>query len=391
MRLSSISTIYRKEMLDMVRDRRTLISMVLVPIAAMPVLFLFMGRIISSAEKRAGEEAVTIAVQGSERLPGLLNALAGAGFQFVPKADLKAAVEKKEIAAGVEPVVLPSGVKEVRIYADQTREGSGVAAGKIRTALDLFKENLARQQLLARGVPPDVLSPFTVKRVDLAPAKKMAGMFWGSMLGYVVVLLMFSGGMYPAIDLTAGEKERRTLEVLLSAPAGRDEIILAKILATTSAVAITALLSVLSLVVSLRYADFGKASKVLKPGGMPLDPSVIALVMLALVPTAIMAASIMVAIALFAKSFKEAQSYLTPLVMAVIFPLIAGMLPGIQLTPALALIPLFNVCQLIKEIFQGDFNRLSFAITMASNVVYAGIAFYAAVQVFKSEKVLFRT
>ena len=307
------------------------------------------------------------------------------------KADLKAAVEKKEIAAGVEPIVLPSGVKEVRIYADQTREGSGVAAGKIRTALDLFKENLAKQQLLARGVPAEVLSPFTVKRVDLAPAKKMAGMFWGSMLGYVVVLLMFSGGMYPAIDLTAGEKERRTLEVLLSAPAGRDEIILAKILATTSAVAITALLSVLSLVVSLRYADFGKASKVLKPGGMPLDPSVIALVMLALVPTAIMAASIMVAIALFAKSFKEAQSYLTPLVMAVIFPLIAGMLPGIQLTPALALIPLFNVCQLIKEIFQGDFNRLSFAITMASNVVYAGIAFYAAVQVFKSEKVLFRT
>jgi len=391
MRLSSISTIYRKEMLDMVRDRRTLISMVLVPVAAMPVLFLFMGRIISSAEKRAGEEAVTIAVQGSERLPGLLNALVGAGFRLVPKADLKAAVEKKEIAAGVEPVVLPSGVKEVRIYADQTREGSGVAAGKIRTALDLFKENLARQQLLARGVPPDVLSPFTVKRVDIAPAKKMAGMFWGSMLGYVVVLLMFSGGMYPAIDLTAGEKERRTLEVLLSAPAGRDEIILAKILATTSAVAITALLSILSLVVSLRYADFGKASKMLKPGGMPLDPSVLPLVMLALAPTAIMAASIMIAIALFAKSFKEAQSYLTPLVMAVIFPLIAGMLPGIQLTPALAVIPLFNVCQLIKEIFQGDFNRLSFAITMASNIVYAGIAFFAAVQVFKSEKVLFRT
>jgi sodium transport system permease protein len=378
-------------MLDMVRDRRTLISMVLVPIAAMPVLFLFMGRMISSAEKRAGEEAVTIAVQGGERLPGLRNALAGAGFKLLDKADMKAAVEKKEIAAGVEPILLPSGVKEVRIYADQTREGSGVAAGKIRAALDLFKENLAKQQLIARGVPVEVLSPFTVKRVDLAPAKKMAGMVWGSMLGYVVVLLMFSGGMYPAIDLTAGEKERRTLEVLLSSPAGRDEIILGKILATTSAVAITALLSILSLVVSIRYADFGKASKMLKPGGMPLDPSVIALVMLALVPTAIMAASIMIAIALFAKSFKEAQSYLTPLIMAVIFPLIAGMLPGIQLTPALALIPLFNVCQLIKEIFQGDFNRLSFAITMASNIVYAGIAFFAAVQVFKSEKVLFRT
>lgn len=391
MRLSLIPVIYRKEMLDTVRDRRTLISMVVVPIAAMPLLFLFVGRFVSSAERKAGEEAVTIAVEGSERLPGLLNALAGAGFKFVSKADLKAAVEKKEIAAGVEPVVLASGATEVRIYTDLTRQASEVAAGKVRAALDRFKEDHAKLRLLALGVPADVLSPFTVRRVNIAPEKKMAGMFWGAMLGYVVVLLMFTGGMYPAIDLTAGEKERRTLEVLLSAPAGRDEIILAKILAATSAILVTALLSVLSLVVSVRYADFGQASKTLQLGSMPLDASVISLVVLTLAPLAVMAASIMIAIALFAKSFKEAQSYLTPLVMVVVFPLLAGMLPGIQLTPALALVPLFNACQLIKEIFLGDYNRLSFAITMAANIAYAAIAFWVAVQVFKNERVLFRT
>jgi sodium transport system permease protein len=99
----------------------------------------------------------------------------------------------------------------------------------------------------------------------------------------------------------------------------------------------------------------------------------------------------MVAIALLAKSFKEAQSYLTPLVMAAVFPLVIGMLPGLQLTPVLALIPLFNVCQLIKEIFLGEFTHLAFAITMAANVVYAGVAFWAAVRVFSNERVLFRT
>jgi len=298
-------------------------------------------------------------------------------------------VESKAIAAGVEAATLPSGAKEVRIYADDTLQASQVASGKIRMALDQFKVNSSRLRLQALGVPEDVLSPFTVKRVDLAPPKKMAGMVWGGMLGYVVVLLMFSGGMYPAIDLTAGEKERRTLEMLLSSPAGRYEIILAKILAATTAIAITAVLSLSSLAVSLHYVDFGKGAKMLQ--GMTLDVRILALVALALLPTAIMAASLMIGIALFAKSFKEAQSYLTPLVMAVVFPLVAGMLPGIQLSPALAMVPLFNVCQLIKEIFQGDFNRLSFAITMASNLVYAGIAFLAAVQVFKSEKVLFRT
>ena len=389
MRLSSIWLLYRKEMLDTVRDRRTIVSMVLVPIVAMPLLFLAMQTIISFVEKRAGQEALTISVRGGDRLPGLLNALAGAGFKFASQPDLKAAVESKAIAAGVEAVVLPSGAKEVRIYADDTLQASQVASGKIRMALDQFKVNSSRLRLQALGVPEDVLSPFTVKRVDLAPPKKMAGMVWGGMLGYVVVLLMFSGGMYPAIDLTAGEKERRTLEMLLSSPAGRYEIILAKILAATTAIAITAVLSLSSLAVSLHYVDFGKGAKMLQ--GMTLDVRILALVALALLPTAIMAASLMIGIALFAKSFKEAQSYLTPLVMAVVFPLVAGMLPGIQLSPALAMVPLFNVCQLIKEIFQGDFNRLSFAITMASNLVYAGIAFLAAVQVFKSEKVLFRT
>lgn len=392
MRLDSVPAIYRKELLDTVRDRRTLVSMVVVPVLAMPLLFLFIGKLMTAAEKRAGEKADTIAVSGAERVPGLLNALAGAGFKFAAKPDLKAAMEKKEIAAGVEPVALPDGKTEVRIYADLTRQDSEMAAQKIRAALDRFKEDNARIRLRVMGVPDDVLSPFTVKRVNIAQ-KKMAGFVWGSMLGYVVVLLMFSGGMYPAIDLTAGEKERRTLEVLLSAPTGRDQIVLGKILATTTAVFITAFLTLASLAVSFRYVKLSKASQTLGSlsGGMPLDPAALGLVLLALAPTAIMAASVMIAIALFAKSFKEAQSYLTPLIMAVIFPLVAGMLPGMQLTPPLALIPLFNVCQLIKEIFLGDYNRISLVITLVSNVVYAGAAFVFAVRVFKSERVLFRT
>ena len=262
MRFDSISAIYRKEMLDMVRDRRTLLSMVVVPVLAMPVLFLFMGRLITAAEERAGAKAETIAINGADRVPGLLNALAGAGFKFVSKPDLRAAMEKKEIAAGVEPVVLPDGKKEVQIYADLTRRDSDMAAQRIRAALDRFKEDNARIRLRTMGVPDDVLSPFTVKRINVGQ-KKMAGFMWGSMLGYVVVLLMFSGGMYPAIDLTAGEKERRTLEVLLSAPTGRDQIILGKILATTTAVFVTAILTLSSLGISFRYVRLGWSSKML--------------------------------------------------------------------------------------------------------------------------------
>ena len=391
MNRSPVLTIYKKEMLDTIRDRRTLISMVVVPLAAIPLLFLVMSKFVSSSEKIAGNEAAAIAVRNADRLPGLLNALAQAGFKLATRDDIKAAIERKEIAAGVEPVELPGqGKIEVRVYADLTRRSSEVASGRIRAALAAFRQDSIRLKLTALGLPVSIADPFAVKPVNIAPEKKMAGLFWGSMVGYFVVLLMFTGGMYPAIDMTAGEKERRTLEVVLASPARRGAVILGKIFATTTAVLITAILSIVSLVVSFRFADFGKEMS-RTVGHMPLDVRSVALVFVALAPMAFLAASLMIAIALFAKSFKEAQSYLTPLIMVVIFPLVLGMLPGFQLTPALALMPLFNVCQLIKEIFLGEYSGLAFAITMAANMVYAAVAFYAAVRVFSNERVLFRT
>jgi len=393
MSLNQVPVIYKKEILDTVRDRRTLISMIILPVAAMPLLLFVLGKFISSAERKAGEEAVTIAVRGGDAVPGLVEALKKSGFELAASDDLRTAVEKKEIAAGLEIVTAAGSGTELRIYSDDTRQASGIAARKIRTALDKFKEEKILDQLRGFGVPETVLTPFVVKTVNVAPVQKLAGFFWGSIVAYFVVFLMFSGGMYPAIDLTAGEKERRTLEIYLASPAGRDAIVLGKILATTTAVLVTALLSILSVLISIRYTTFGESSGKLQAitGRMPLDAQTWGLVFLALIPTAVMAASLMIAIALLAKSFKEAQSYLTPLVMAVVLPLVVGMLPGMALTPALALVPLFNICQLIKEIFIGQFTWLAYAITMAANIVYAAAAYWLAVRVFKSERVLFRT
>ena len=257
----------------------------------------------------------------------------------------------------------------------------------------IIPDDTVKLRLRSYGVPEAVLSPFSIKRENVAPKQRMAGFMWGGILGYLVVLLMFTGGMYPAIDATAGEKERRTLEVVLSSPAGRNELILGKILATTTAVFATAVLTVSSLLVSFRYVEFGSETQKLREtlGNLPIDVHTMGLVLVALLPTAIMGASIMIAVALFAKSFKEAQSYLTPLLSAIIFPLIVGMMPGVTLTPASALIPLFNVCQLVKQIIQGEYAASNFAIVMAANAIYAVVAFFAAVRVFNDEKVLFRT
>jgi sodium transport system permease protein len=378
-------------MIDMVRDRRTLISMIVVPIVSMPLMFALMSHFLTSAGKKAEEESLVVGVHQAARLPGLLNALSGAGFVVRDTPDIRGAVEGKQVAAGVEPAMPPDGVPEVRIYADLTRQTSQLAATRIRAALDTFKETSVRIRLMQRGVPDSVMTPFTVERVNVAPPAKMAASFWGTILGYTVVIFMFSGAMYPAIDMTAGEKERRTLEVLLSAPARREEVILGKLLAATTSVLVTAALSIVSMVLSFQLLRGRRGAGLEQLGGqMTLDLHHAALVMLSLVPLAVLAASLMIAVALFAKSFKEAQTYLTPLVMLSIFPLMVGFAP-IQLTPALAAIPVFNVCQSIKEIFLGDMNTLAFITMMAANIGYAALAFLAAVRIFKDERVLFRT
>jgi len=389
MNLKISAAVYQKEMLEIFRDKRTLISMVVVPLVAIPLMFNLINRFMSSREKEAEGESTTVGVLGLDKVPTVLDALKSAGFQPVVKEDLRAAVEKKEVAASVDETQDASGDKRINIYLDRTRQASELAGEKIRTTFDKLKLDTVKASLRGSGLSEKVLTPFTATRVNVASEKKMSGLVFGSALGYVVILLMFTGAMYPAIDMTAGEKERRTLEAVLASPAGRSEIVLGKITATATAAFITALLTLGSMAYSFRFAP--QASRTQEAFHMtPPDIPTLALVLVTVLPTAIVAASLMVAIALFAKSYKEGQSYLTPIVMLAAFPAIAGMLPGLELTPTLALIPIFNVCQLIKQIFLGEFSRVAYGIAFAANLAYATIAYFIASRIFKSESVLFR-
>ena len=390
MNLKISAAVYQKEMLEVFRDRRTMISMVVVPLLAIPLLFSLINGFMSSREKEAQGEALSVGVLGDDKLPTVIQSLKAAGFQPVVKADLRGAVEKKEVAAAVEETEdATTGEKLLNVYVDRTRQASEIAGDKIQTALEKLKTDTVRASLRGSGLPERILTPFTTKSVNVASEKKMSGLVFGSALGYVVILLMFTGAMYPAIDMTAGEKERRTLEAVLASPAGRSEIVLGKIAATATAAFITALLTLGSMAYSFRFSP--QAATAQETFHMaPPDMGSLALALVTVIPTAIVAASLMVAIALFAKSYKEGMSYLTPIVMLAAFPAVVGMLPGLELTPALALIPIFNVCQLIKEIFLGEFSRVAYAVAFGANLVYATVGYFVAARIFKSESVLFR-
>ena len=392
MRFEIVKAIYKKELLDLVRDRRTLISMIAVPVLVFPLLMVVGSRVVRSMDQKSKDEAKTMTVAVHAADPEIAAAVRKAGLLVTEEAgDVRSRVESKKSIAAVEEI--PGPVPMLQVYADEANPPSRGTADTIRAALGELKAERVRRSLRSSGIAESVLTPFQVKRVNVAPPRKMAGMVWGTMLGYLLLLTMFTGGMYPVIDMTAGEKERKTLETFLASPAGRDEIVLGKILAAMTAIAITAALTLTSVVASVRNMRAGAGNEEMKAmlNTMPLDSNTMGLIALTLIPLIVFSASAMMAIAIHARSFKEGSSYLQPLMLAVIFPALLGGMPGMELTPAMCLIPIFNASQLIRAIMLGEFSMSAFGITFAANMVYAAIAFVIARRRFEDEGVLFRT
>ena len=392
MRFEIVKAIYKKELLDLVRDRRTLISMIAVPVLVFPLLMVVGSRVVRSMDQKSKDEAKTMTVAVRAANPEIAAAVRKAGLLVTEEAgDVRSRVESKKSIAAVEEI--PGPVPMLQVYADEANPPSRGTADTIRAALGELKAERVRRSLRSSGIAESVLTPFQVKRVNVAPPRKMAGMVWGTMLGYLLLLTMFTGGMYPVIDMTAGEKERKTLETFLASPAGRDEIVLGKILAAMTAIAITAALTLTSVVASVRNMRAGAGNEEMKAmlNTMPLDSNTMGLIALTLIPLIVFSASAMMAIAIHARSFKEGSSYLQPLMLAVIFPALLGGMPGMELTPAMCLIPIFNASQLIRAIMLGEFSMSAFGITFAANMVYAAIAFVIARRRFEDEGVLFRT
>jgi sodium transport system permease protein len=399
MRFSIIKAIFQKELLDMSRDRRFLISVAVVPLIVFPLLISGMARVLPLVQRQADADARTMSVAARLTTPSIREGLEKAGLRLVEKDDLKASVQNKSVGAAVEE--MPGSPPELRIYVDASDPSSSAAGQRIQAALIELKDRRIREELRSSGIDESVLAPFTVNRMNVAGDRKMAGALYGSILGYVLLLLMFTGGMYPVIDMTAGEKERKTLEALLASPARRSEIAMGKILTAIAAILATACLTVASMAYSLRNLrgngngltprNPGMAELQQSMGTIPLDASTIGLLLVTLVPLAVFAASLMFAIALKARSFKEGQSYLTPLALVVIFPALLGGLPGLKMTPALCLIPIFNASQMIHGILLGEVSAVNFAVTLAANLGYSAIAFFLARRMFDDEKVLFRS
>src|SRR3990170_736997 len=383
MNLGQVGIVYRKEMLDTLRDRRTLISMIVVPILLMPVLMFGLTALMVKLLQRAQREAATVMLLGAEHAPTVAERIRAAeGIKVVPPADDYARqIEAKTLRAAVEfPPDFerrlagdePPGALRVKIYHYEGEIRSLFAVRSLREILRDYRDQVVEQRLAARRLSRDLLEPFETQEANVASPEKVGGERLGGLIPYMIIILCLTGAMYPAIDLTAGEKERGTIETILASPVSRG-----------------ALAMTLMLMPSMGELRSPRGDTPLFQ--IALSAKGLAVVVGMVMPLAVMFSAALLAIALLAKSFKEAQSYISPLMIVVIMPAVVAILPGIELDAKLALVPILNVSLVSKQILAGNFQWNYIGLIFLSSCVYAALALGVAAAVFRRESVLFRS
>jgi sodium transport system permease protein len=401
MNFRNVAIVYRKELTEWLRDKRTLISTVLVPLLAFPVLMVGMTSLMGVMMNKAKEEVPKVMIIHDENSPQLAAALrADKALEIVPYSDnWKDEITNKEIRAAVE---IPSDFDAslngkspltIQIHYYQGEVKSEFGAGHVADSLKAFRDDFVKKKLAANNLPDSLVSPFETEKHNVAPAEKVSGAALGGLLGYMVILLSMTGAIYPAIDLTAGEKERGTMETILSSPLSRVDLVLGKFFLVLSASLSTAILSIISMGTSFYLVGHSSAMEKKDAAVFQLHiglPTVLSVFLMAL-PLAVLFAAALLTIALFAKSYKEAQSYLTPLTFIVVIPAVASLLPGFDLNPKLALVPILSTSLVCKEIVAGTFHWNYILLILLSSSVYAAGALFIAVKMFQRESVLFRS
>lgn len=400
MRARAIATIYCKELVDTIRDRRTVISTIVMPTLIMPAVILMVGKVASNVVSQARAEVARVMVIGADDSPGIVAQLRATGkFRIDPALpNWRSLIAEKRIRAAVElPPRFERSLAEgsagaVTIYDYRGELKSGLAEAQLSDFFSKLRTRATTDLLAARGLPSTIARPFEVKQENVAPPEKVGGNLLGGLVPYFIILICLVGATHPAIDLAAGEKERGTLEMLLCSPAARGEIVVGKFLMVLTASLTAVCLSMLSLMGTLAAAGTALAApdRGTQMAAM-VDPAGILGVLAMIVPVAVFFSAAEFAIAIFAKSVKEAQSYLTPLILMVIIPCGIGLVPGIELTLGLALVPIVNISLVCKEMLSGVWHWGYIAVIFASTAAYAAAALGLAVAMFRREGVVFRT
>jgi sodium transport system permease protein len=393
MRFNKIATIFRKEILDMLRDRRTLFTMIIIPLLLYPGLMLFVNAIATRQQVKMEQKTVRIVlanIPGDSELARILKS-----EQRVEIVTSKnAAQDVREGAvdfvlrgpADFEKLVQGNKTAKLELLYDRSNDDAMSNLDRVRMIVDRYEKDLLAKRLEGKHLSKEFVEPVTIEEVNVATKRKMGGFVISRFLPMLMVFMILVGALYPSIDMTAGEKERGTLETILTSPANKGEIVVGKFLTVSLIAIITGLLNLGSMVATFAYGIFSGLSEAVQ---IQIPTSYILVMLLCMIPLAVFFSGVMMAIASFARSFKEAQTYVSPFYIVATLPAMISSIPGIQLEGIWLTMPIANVVLLFKELMLGVLNWEHILIVFLVMSFLASVAIFAAIKLFGREEVLF--
>lgn len=397
--MRKIRPLVKKEILDILRDKKTLVIMVAVPILLYPAIIIgmvFVMNFVMQSQEGGSHTAAYADQYEAEALQ--LKEVYGRNrdeldiqltFLAMPESEKVAAKDLYD--AWINFTEDRQGV-HISVEYTSTNQNSDYTESALQELADIYCRELLAEKLAKEGLSEEFLYPVTYEAQDSVTVSESAGMSMGGSIGMMLVVTIMLGAFYPAIDATTGEKERGTLETLLTLPVTNFQMIMSKYIAVSIFACVTAILSLLSLGGSVLFL-LGSVQVEASEEILHIDPAVflgwIPILLLVVVVMALLITAFSMCFCVFAKSFKEANNYITPVMLVVMFASMAAMIPSVQLDRRTALVPIVNVSLLMKQVLAQQMDLALAGITIGINFGYSVLIIWVLAKMYNSENVLF--
>lgn len=391
--LRTLGIVFRKEVVDNFRDRRTLLSALLLGPLFGPIIFALAINLSLKQSLGDATQALDLPVLGSEHAPNLARYLRSQNINLAQAPESRTAA-REAVEAGAEDVVvvipasfgaaLASGTPAtIEIITDQANRQAERQSQRALHALNAYAQELAALRLSARGVSPLIMRPLNLDLIDVSTPSGRSAMLLG-MLSYFFIFALLTGGMNLAIDSTAGERERGSLEPLLCLPISRDRLIYGKILAACLFMAASLGISLISFYVTLKFVPLEKLGMTPNFG-----PPVVLTAFLLLLPFTLLGASLMTLVASFTRSYKEAQTWVSVVLVAPTLPILIVSLLMVRPSTELMLIPSLSQHLLLVGLIRNDpLNGLHIAVSITGTLVAGALLAWVCARLYRRESLL---
>jgi len=397
MKLRVVGAIFRKEFLIMLRDKRTLMAMIGIPVILYPALLIITSQAAMMHLSSVEQSTSRVAIKATEPTPVAHWLEALPRIELVETDEPETALLEGEVDAVVvikqsaQKILDEGGSLLIVIEYDSTEPQSREAAQRLDKGFRAAQERLLEDRLAKVGISLEFVTPLKLQEVNVAPAARIVGTLLAIMLPLIMVLMVGVGAFYPAVDLTAGEKERGTFETLLSTPATKFEIVSGKFLTVFCISMLTGFLNLASMAMTFTFHLSDLLTKIqVSPDKTPVEfPLFTAILMIfLLVPLALFISALMMSVAVLARTFKEAQNYVTPFFLVITIPAgLAGM-PGLELSSVLQFVPIVNIGLLFRDLLTGRAVPETIFSVLLSTGIYALLALVFATWLFQREDVI---